>query len=444
MKDFQEFIKGKKITVMGLGLLGRGLGDIKFLAENGVDIIVTDLKTKEELSSSIKELEHFSNITFVLGEHRIEDFENADLVLRAPNAPLDSPYLKAAENKRVHITQSTALFAKFVKREQLIGITGTRGKSTTTQLISHVLKTAGKEVITGGNVQGISTLSLLPTVTENSLIVLELDSWQLQSFGTEKLSPHVAVFTTFMKDHMNYYKGDVDRYLLDKAQIFLNQTSGDHLVLGEDIYEIVTSTYKDQIRAEIHVGKREPVSSDLQERLPGKHNALNIACAIEVLKLYGLEIGQIENGIKSFEGVPGRLEYLGDKNGIRIYNDTTATTPDAAIAALEALDMGNKNIVLIAGGSDKELEMDNFVREAIQKTKKTILLSGTGTDKIKMYFENSPIVNSLEEALKEAFSVAEKGDTILLSPAFASFGMFKNEYDRGDQFKNLIKVMPTD
>lgn len=439
MKDFIHFIEGKKITVMGLGLLGRGLGDIKFLAEHGANVTVTDLKTKEELASSVKELEQFSNVTFVLGEHRIEDFENADLVLRAPNAPLDSPYLKAAENKGVHITQSTALFAKFVNREQLIGITGTRGKSTTTQLISHVLKSAGKEVITGGNVQGVSTLSLLGTVTENSLIVLELDSWQLQSFGTEKLSPHIAVFTTFMKDHMNYYKGDVDRYLLDKAQIFLNQTSDDHLVLGEDIYEVVMSTYKDQIKANVYTGKRESVPTHLQEKLPGKHNALNIACAIETLILCGLSKEQIEKGAKSFEGVPGRLEHLGDKKGVRIYNDTTATTPDATIAALEALDTGNKNIVLIAGGSDKELEMDNFVREAIQRTKKTILLSGTGTDKIKVYFENSPIVNSLEEAIREAFAVAEKGDTILLSPAFASFGMFKNEYDRGDQFVKIIR-----
>lgn len=439
MDEFKQYIKEKKVTVMGLGLLGRGLGDIKFLAEHGAYVTVTDLKTREELAPSIKELEHFPHITFVLGEHRIDDFEQADLILRAPNAPLNSPFIEAAEKKGVHVTQSTALFARFVKREQLIGITGTRGKSTTTALVAHVLETAGTDVIMGGNVQGVSTLSLLPRVTENSLIVLELDSWQLQSFGTEKLSPHIAVFTTFMKDHMNYYKGDVDRYLLDKAQIFLHQTDADHLVLGEDIHEIVTNTYKDHIKADVHVGKRETVTSDMQEKLPGKHNALNIACAVEVLLLCGISKEKIESGLKSFKGVPGRLEYRGDKNGIHIYNDTNATTPDATIAALEALDTGNKNIVLIAGGSDKELEMDNFVREAIQRTKKTILLNGTGTEKIKHYFESSPVVDSLEDALKEAFATAEKGDTILFSPAFASFGMFKNEYDRGEQFNDLIK-----
>jgi len=438
MKEFEQFIKGKKVTVMGLGLLGRAVGDAKFLAECGAEVTVTDIKTEADLAKSVEILKPFSNITFALGGHREKDFSNADLVLRAPNAPLDSPYLQAAREAGVRITQSSALFAEYADID-IIGVTGTRGKSTTTHFIHHTLMQAGHTVLLGGNVQGVSTLSLLRNVEQYTAAVLELDSWQLQSFGTEKISPHIAVFTTFMRDHMNYYKGDIDRYLNDKAQIFLHQTKDDTLVVGEDAHDMIAETYGDRIQSHIVQAERSLVPDTWERQVPGEHNRLNLACGVATLRAYGLSREEIEKGVETFVGVPGRLQFVRDINGVKIYNDTTATTPDAAIAALEALDTGNKNIVLIAGGADKELDMREFVREAQERTKKVILLAGTGTDNIKDLLPDAPVHDSLEPAVGDAFREAREGDVILFSPAFASFGMFTHEYERGEQFERIIK-----
>jgi UDP-N-acetylmuramoylalanine--D-glutamate ligase len=242
--DASGYFTGKKITVMGLGLLGRGVGDVRFLAEAGADLIVTDLKTKEQLAPSLEALKEFPNITFVLGEHRLEDFRERDLILKAPKTPLDSVYIAEAEQHGVPVTMSTALFARLAREQgaALIGITGTRGKTTTTEMIAHILRASGAKVLLGGNIRGVSTLSLLPEVVPGTVAVLELDSWQLQGFRAEELSPHVAVFTTFFPDHQDYYP-DMDTYLADKAEIFLHQGPDDTLVLGEPLMHLLEGVY---------------------------------------------------------------------------------------------------------------------------------------------------------------------------------------------------------
>jgi UDP-N-acetylmuramoylalanine--D-glutamate ligase len=321
-----------------------------------------------------------------------------------------------------------------------VGITGTRGKSTTTHLLAAILAAAGKHVLLGGNVRGVSTLALLDEVRGDGseIAVLELDSWQLQGFGAARMSPQVAVFTTFFPDHLNYYGGDLNAYLADKANIFLNQREGDTLVLGSQCAAPVEKAYKDKMRAKIVIADTLDVPMDWQLLMPGEHNRYDAACALAAARAIGVEDAVSRSAVESFRGVPGRLEFVRDVAGVKVYNDTTATTPDATIAALKALDNGSRNIVLIMGGADKNLDMTPLLAEMPQRAKRVIMLAGTGTSRVLQWLPEASVYDSLEAAVAEAFKAAVPGDTVLFSPAFASFGMFKNEFDRGDQFNALV------
>ena len=437
--DHDAYFKGKRITLMGLGLLGRGVGDAKFLAEMGAELIVTDLKQEAELSESWEQLKDFPNITFHFGGHHLEDFEGRDLILKAAGVPLNSPYITEAKKNHIPVRMSADLFAE-LSGIPIVGITGTRGKSTTTHMIAHILEQAGKKVLVGGNVRGVSTLSLLPQVTPDAIGVLELDSWQLQGFGDAKLSPNVAVFTTFLPDHMNYYGGDMKKYFADKANIFLNQNESDALIVGEQVAPFLKEYgYQSKLKAHVEIGWAKDIPKGLVLKVPGEHNRYNAGLAADAARALGIDDDIINAALKTFPGVPGRLEFLKEVNGVKVYNDNNATTPDATIAALQAFGDA-KNIVLITGGSDKGLDMDPLLEEIAKHCKKVILLAGTGTDRIKEHFVHSLVYASMADAASAAFEAAEVGDIILLSPAFASFGTFKNEYDRNDQFVAAVNT----
>src|SRR3989338_6539524 len=239
MKGYETFFKGKKITLMGLGVLGRGVGDAEFLSTCGAEVLVTDKKSAEELSDSIARLKTYPNITFHLGGHDEKDFTKCDMVIKAAGVPLDSPYIAAARNAGVEVAMSTALFTKYASGAGavIVGVTGTRGKSTVAHMIHHTLLHAGKRAHLGGNIRGASTLAMLPEVQSGDVCVLELDSWQLQGFADLGISPHVAVFTNFMPDHLNYYDGDMGAYFADKAAIFMNQKPGSVLIVGSSVAE---------------------------------------------------------------------------------------------------------------------------------------------------------------------------------------------------------------
>ncbi|MBX9765312.1 UDP-N-acetylmuramoyl-L-alanine--D-glutamate ligase [Patescibacteria group bacterium] len=441
MKNWRLFFDGKKITVMGLGLLGRGVGDVKFLAENGARLTVTDKKSEAELASSIQELKNFSNIVYTFGRHEEEDFKDKDYILKAASVPLNSPYIESARASGIPIKMSASWFAE-LSGVPMIGVTGTRGKSTVTHLIHAILNEAGFETLLGGNVRGVSNLALLNKVTEDSVAVFELDSWQCQGFGEEKISPHVAVFTTLYPDHLNYYK-DMDEYLQDKAYIFLNQSENDFLILGRQVADVVQKRYKDKIRAKVIVADPGDYSAGWDIRIVGAHNLLNAVCAIEAARAFGVPDTHIKRALAEFPGVPGRLEFLREVKGVKIYNDTTSTTPVATLAALYALPA--LRVVLIAGGADKGLDMTELVEALPAYVKKLILLKGTGTEKLvsanPLLFENVPVYDSLSAALEDALRSSQSGDIILFSPGFASLGMFKNEFDRGDQFTSLVGAL---
>jgi UDP-N-acetylmuramoylalanine--D-glutamate ligase len=434
MLDARAYFRDKKITVMGLGLLGRGVGDARCLAECGAELIVTDLKTREQLAESVAQLESFPNITFVLGEHRLEDFRDRDLVLKAAGVPLDSPYIAEAKHSGVPVRMSADLVME-LSELPTIGVTGTRGKSTVTHMIAHALKEAGKSVLLGGNVRGVSNLALLDEVTPESVAVLELDSWQCQGLGEASLSPQIAVFTTFFNDHQNYYKTDPGQYLLDKANIFLYQGPDDTLVVGSQCAPQLIEAFGEHIVSKIFVADEKKLPLEWQLQIPGEHNRYNAALALAAARAYGIDDETTRRALESFAGVPGRLELLGEKRRVKIYNDNNSTTPEATLAALDAV--GTKNTILIMGGADKELDMNKLLVR-LPEIKRIILLAGTGTSRVLEFIEGASVFDTLEAAVDEAFASAHEGDTILFSPAFASFGMFKNEYDRNDQFVELV------
>lgn len=436
--NVRHHFEGKKITILGLGLLGRGVGDARYLAQQGAELIVTDLKSKEDLAPSLAELAEFPNITYVLGEHREEDFIGRDFILKAAGVPDPSPYLSVARAAGTPIKMSASWFAELSEIE-CIGVTGTRGKSTTTHMLHAILEQAGVPTLLGGNVRGVSTLALLDEVMPEHVAVLELDSWQCQGWGESKMSPHITAFTTFYPDHLNYYKNNLDAYLADKANLFLYQRPEDFLILGAQCKELIEENYGERIPAHVVSVGAHDLRADWELLLPGEHNRYDAAVAVEAARALSIDDEDIRSALEAFKGVPGRLELVRERNGVKIYNDTTATTPDATMAALEAVDPEKKgSAVLIMGGADKGLDMSELIRAIPLHTKRVILLSGSGTSTISTRVPGASIFDSLPAAVEEAMRFATEGDTILFSPAFASFGMFKNEYDRGDQFNALI------
>jgi UDP-N-acetylmuramoylalanine--D-glutamate ligase len=435
------YFKGKKITVMGLGLLG-GVGDIAYLAEQGAEVIATDLKSEEELEPSLAILRKYPNISYTLGKHELADFQNRDLIIKAPSTPVDSPYIMEARKNGIEVTMWAALFARFAREAgaTIVGITGTRGKTTVTAMITAGVRAAGMQVVEGGNVRGTSVLPQLATVSIGTIAVLELDSWKLQGFGEANMSPHIAVFTSFYPDHMNYYKGDMDAYLADKANIFLYQTEEDTLILGKQCAPTIIEKYGEAIQAHTIVADEMKLPETWKLSVPGVHNRYNAALALATLRTLGIEDEVTREALTTFPGVPGRLELVREVNGIKVYNDTTATTPEATLVALRALDGGSRNVILIMGGADKELDMNKLLHEIPNFTKRVIMLTGTGTNRVLEFLPGASVFDDLSKAVHEAFSAAESGDIILFSPAFASFGMFKNEYDRGDQFNAMIQA----
>lgn len=461
MDNFTEYFKGKKITVMGLGLLGRGVGDTAFLAECGSEIIVTDMKSEEQLAESLEKLAQYPNITYALGGHKDVDFLGRDIILKAAGVPYDSSYITLARKNGAEIAMSGALFAK-LSGIPVIGVTGTRGKSTVTHMIHHVLShvTEGTPIILGGNVRGISNLQLLKEVTENSIAVMELDSWQLQGFGELSISPQISVFTNFMEDHLNYYHGNMDVYFADKANIFMYQDEPNTLVTTQDVLSIVEVFARKkgfELVQDIRLVDASILPDDCLLTMPGEHNRLNAALTLEALRATGLTDDEIFEGLTTFPGVPGRLEYLGEIDGVKVYNDNNATTPTAVMRGIEAvanLTTNVKNVILICGGAYKDVDPNVLVEPIEKYCKQVVFLPGTGTEKLIESLHTIPVNwNSvegmtgkevLENAVRASLAVGEAGDVLLFSPGFASFGSFVNEYERNDLFVEIIKSYETE
>lgn len=448
MDNFADTFRSKKITVMGLGLLGRGLGDISFLAKCQADLIVTDLKKSEELQPSINLLKDYKEIKYTLGKHQFKDFGDRDFILKAAGVAIDSPYIKEAKRNNIPIKMSASWFAELVKGVTIVGVTGTRGKSTVSHLLYEILRYQRASVYIGGNVKGISTLALLEFAKAGDIVVLELDSWQLQGFGESQLSPNISIFTNFLDDHLNYYKGDRNAYFKDKSNIFKYQKRGDFLIIGE---EMEGKIRKENPKSQIVLAKAGKIPENWEIKIIGEHNRRNIACAVAAAKILGVSENEIRNAVERFDGLDGRLKYLGEIKGVRVYNDNSSTTPDATIAALCAIgdeDNNKKKIILIAGGADKGLDFENLVSQAALYCKAIVLFKETGTERLKSEILTRGLhkeikvfeEETLEDCIKAAYQESNPRDVILWSPAFASFGrIFKNEFDREEKFLKALE-----
>lgn len=441
MYDLSKLFSGKRITVMGLGLLGRGLNDTLFLIEHGARVTVTDLKTSEQLASSLEKLKGLP-VTVKVGGHDPEDFINADMILRNADVPRNSQFLKIAQDHGIPVEMDESLFCKFFPG-LVVGITGTRGKTTTTSLIHHILSAGPRISHLAGNIMGVATLPLLARVKPDHAVVLELSSWQLQGFHAAGISPQASVFTNIYPDHMNRYSG-MDEYIHDKTAIYRYQINGDFCVFNRS--NPVTMELSLQTPAGVEYFMASDVPEEWVVNLPGEHNLENVAAAIKTTRILGIDEVTIRNRVESFRGVEHRLQWLGSKRGIGFVNDTTSTTPVSGIAALNSLEA--HGIMLIAGGADKKLDLTEFAKAASSKAIRIALLEGTATDElhrklIEFGAQNriAGVFSNLKTAVDNLVEHAEQGQVILLSPACASFGMFKNEFHRGESFIKLFEEL---
>ncbi|OWK27060.1 MAG: UDP-N-acetylmuramoylalanine--D-glutamate ligase [Parcubacteria group bacterium GW2011_GWA2_38_13b] len=467
---FNDF-KNKRITVVGLGLLGGGVGAARFFCENGARVTVTDLKTENELQESIQQLNKFK-INYVLGGHREEDFINADLVIYGPGVRLNSPYLKIARENNVKLDTDIGIFFNNCPCP-IIGITGTKGKSTMTTLVYELLKSLPfdrqgkyKKIFLGGNIQK-SVLEILPKLNKKSLVVLELSSWQLEGLARHRKSPDTAIVTNILPDHLNTYDS-FNKYFSAKKNIYKYQRPEDFLILNYDDKKLRRISRK-SVKGNILYYSFDENSRDFTAyvkngdifykdhfiyrvknlKIEGEHNLRHILGALTAISRYNVLLPKIRRVISNFKGIPGRLEKIIQKNGIEYINDTTATNPDAVVEALKTKggDGSQKKIVLICGGVDKNLDSYRRLAKYIKKfVKNIILLPGTASEKLKkelvLLKTNVPIIeaDNINTAVKNAIFCAVKNDVVIFSPGAASFNLFKNEFDRGDKFIASIKA----
>ena len=451
--SYASFFAGKRVTQLGLGLLGRGIKDADFLARHVDHLTVTDKKSAQDLATSVQALAHHRNITFVLGEHRLEDFESPDFVLKAAGVPLDSPYIAHAREKGIPVFMDESLFLHLAPPMLDIGVTGTRGKTTTTSLIHHCLAQStlveDKRLFLGGNIQDTATLPFLEQAQEGDVIVSELSSWQLQGYGDLKRSPHIAVFTNLFADHLPYYDNNMRLYFDDKAQIFRHQSPEDFLICTPQLKQVLES-YAVQPPSRLIVVQTEEYKPFIDASpLLGDHNHLNIACAVAACRVAGMNDEEILAGVRTFAGVAGRLERIQTTLPFAVYNDTTSTTPDALGVALDAFAKQHaKHVVLIMGGADKNLDFTS-VYPKIQHVVKTLYLTpGAGSTRLlpdlKRICEEAGTsllpVASTAEAVRLAKEHTQPQDILLFSPGCSSFAEFANEYDRGTKFLQWLAL----
>jgi UDP-N-acetylmuramoylalanine--D-glutamate ligase len=436
MDYLKRMFHGKKVTVVGLGLQGGGAGAVEFLTKLGAKVTVTDLKTKEELQSSIDKLSHL-DIKYVLGHHDIQDFVTADMIFKGPSVPWTMPELVEAMHRGIPVEMETAFFAAHCPAK-MIGVTGTRGKSTTTQMIYEAVKASNPNVILAGNVPGVSTISLLSSVQSTDTVILELSSWQLSGFHRKKVSPHIAVFTNMYPDHLNYYK-TMEDYTYDKKAIYLYQKPHDVLIANKSL----EATVKDAPHKNVQFFTANDFNEGF-ESLHGNHNKENAAAALLVAETLGLDKRKTISVLKSFKGVPFRQERVRTIGKVEFINDTTSTTPIATVKAIDAFN--DKALVIIFGGNSKGLPTDE-VFSSLRQAKRIVLLKGTMTDELLPVLQQkysdkiSVVYDDLEKAVADAFESAktyQEGAYVLLSPGATSFAMFKNEFHRGEEFTRIV------
>ncbi|MBI2676903.1 MAG: UDP-N-acetylmuramoyl-L-alanine--D-glutamate ligase [Candidatus Yanofskybacteria bacterium] len=465
---FQTDFKGKKVLVFGLGLLGGGVATTNWLLRQGAKVTVTDLKDKKTLMPSLKKIKGPSRFNLdeqKLGGHSEQDIKENEVVVVNPDVSINNKYIQLAFNLGKQVENEATIFLKNWQKP-VVAITGTRGKTTTVNWTNHFLKSKYKSSVAGNSYDN-PFLKILDKQKSFEIAAVEIPSFALEFFDKTVPSSDVAVITSIYQDHLNRHNTLKD-YALTKANIFKNQSSKQHLILNYD-NDWTKFFLKQKPRSQVWFfsnkklplrfngiysqkeailfqknGKAEVVLkvNDFVKNWGG-HNLYNLLASSLSAHLSGVSWREIENKIADLPQVPFRQEIIFQSPKLKIINDTTATSPDGAIAALERF--GSANTILITGGTDRQLEYQAWskvVKKKI-KSKNLIFLSGSATDKMlkaKGLRTKATIFDTLKECFEAALEKAGKysQSVILFSPAAKSFEKFKNEYDRGEQFNNLV------
>ncbi|MDP3800420.1 MAG: UDP-N-acetylmuramoyl-L-alanine--D-glutamate ligase [bacterium] len=437
---------------MGLGLLGGGIATTKWLVKHGAKVTVTDLKSRADLASSIKALGPAAKkVKLVLGKHNESDFKNNQIIVVNPAVPKESSYLKIAKESGASLENEASLFFRFCKNPT-IGVTGTRGKTTTVNWILHFLKQKFPNSVLTGNSSDSPMLGVLDSLDGKSPVVVELSSWHLELLPVSEKAPQIAVITNIYPDHLNRYK-DITEYAEAKANIFKHQTKNDFLILNKK-----NSWTKFYLKQSASWRTKSKIVFTLYSLLPhlshfdlGEHNLENLKTASLAANLAGVDWNLIKKAIKTLPQIKFRQEIILKDKNLTIVNDTTATSPDATIAALNRFGHQGLTLILITGGTSKNLEFNDWAKSVKKyiKPENLFLLDGSATKKMldslgEKYFKKSrpqlfiDFYTLLTSALKHAKLI--KGKKILLfSPSAASFEKFKNEFDRGEKFNQFFK-----
>lgn len=428
---------GTRVTVMGLGAFGGGVGVARYLAGLGANVLVTDTKPAASLAASVdalRDLIDAGRVSLRLGEHRESDFTHTDVVIANPAVPKpwDNVYLNAAERAGVRITTEIALsVAGLPDRSRVVAITGSAGKSTTSAMIHHALTNLGHAAVFGGNIGGSLLARSIPRET---YVVLELSSFMLYWLARDRFAPRVAVVTNLSPNHLDWH-GTMDHYRQSKQALLANQHPGDTAVLGPGVADWPLRPGVTLVRVPESAGV-----ADLA--IPGRHNALNAAMAVEaVLALldHASPSRAVEQTLRTFGGLAHRLRLVGTFAGVRCFNDSKSTTPESALLALEAIAERTplNRVHLIAGGYDKGSNLTPVAQMASQLAGLyTIGQTGPALDAASR--GASTPCGTLDAAVAAAFANARPGDVLLLSPACASWGQFENFERRGEHFERLV------
>ncbi len=449
--------QNKRVTVMGLGRFGGGIGVTRWLASAGARVTVTDLQPLEKLTASLEEIAGL-DVTLRLGGHDERDFHQADLIVASPAVPDDSPFLQVARSAGVPITTEINLFVERCPA-CCIGVTGSVGKSTITAMVGHVLREtlADRRVWVGGNI-GRSLLEELPEIAADDVGVLELSSFQLQHTPAVRWSPHVAVITNITPNHLDRH-GTFAAYLAAKLNIVRFQERGSDVVVIEDADELkhhfglavgdLAGVWRYGLDDDTPIATMGSASANdranrrlrwpgVNLSVPGRHNRQNAAAALTVANAVGVPMEKAIAALATFPGLPHRLQRVLVRDGVTYYNDSKSTTPEAAITAMNAID---SPLLVILGGYDKGIDLASAARVAAQRSRFAACVGQTGPTlvaAIRALGGEAAVFDDLAAAVAACRRRAQAGDAVLLSPGCASWDMFEDYRARGEAFKRLV------
>lgn len=446
-------LRGKKVLLVGLAKTG--VSTIKRLDKLGANIVVNDIKDKEQLKDILCELENLNNVEYILGYHP-ENIDDIDMAIVSPGVPLDLPFIVKIKEEDIELIGEVELAYRLSNTPIFIGITGTNGKTTTTSLVGEIFKEAKCDTYIVGNI-GNPVIDTVGVANEKSVLVTELSSFQLESIDTFK--PKVSAILNFTEDHMNRHH-TMENYIKAKSKIFMNQNSEDFCVLNYDDEKVrdldekikakkIFFSREKQIDGGIYLDENNNIVIDIDEKitllnkselsLPGNHNLENCMAAIGIAYVSKIDLEVIKKVLKSFASVTHRQEFVRSLNDIMFVNDSKGTNPDSTIKAIESYD---RPIILIAGGKDKQSSFDELLETAKGRVKSLVLLGETAPIIEKCAkekgFENIYRVKDMKEAVNTSYEIAVKYDIVLLSPACASWDMYKSFEVRGDDFKDNV------